>query len=296
MPTPPENLSPASETVSLQSLADRTGYDEDFLGVKVPLPQPAQNGVETVVLPYTHFSVVFRPDRRLAAATAVAIDGTQLTNMDRDDNWRFDPRLPESQQTGHPVYQNNPLDKGHMVRRLDPVWGDRTEAAAANADTFHYTNAAPQMDILNQGKKLWLGLEDFLLGHAKLFARKLAVFTGPVLEDSDPAYRGIKVPLRFWKVAAFIQNGHLASTAYILDQTPDLSRDAAARAMAEAERAGDPPPLGAFRTFQVPVADVADITGLNLGPLPDADLLPQAVRAARRWTQLESYDDITLHQ
>ncbi|GAA3918791.1 hypothetical protein GCM10023084_81530 [Streptomyces lacrimifluminis] len=296
MPTPPENPSLASETVSLQSLANRTGYDEDFLGVKVPLPLPAQNGVETVVLPYTHFSVIFRPDRRLAAATAVAIDGTQLTNMDRDDNWQFDPRLPESQQAGHLVYRDNPLDKGHMVRRLDPVWGDRTEAAAANADTFHYTNAAPQMDILNQGKKLWLGLEDFLLGHAKLFARKLSVFTGPVLEDSDPAYRGIKVPLRFWKVTAFIQNGHLSSTAYILDQTPDLSRDAAARAMAEAERAGDPPPLGAFRTFQVPVADVADITGLDLGPLPDADLLPQAVRAARRWTQLESYDDISLHQ
>ncbi|MFE5191698.1 DNA/RNA non-specific endonuclease [Streptomyces sp. NPDC056628] len=282
--------------MSRQSLANRKGYDEDFLGFKVPLPLPAQNGVETVVLPYTHFSVVFRPDRRLAAATAVAIDGAQLVKIGRDDDWQFDPRLPESQQAGHSVYQNNPLDKGHMVRRLDPVWGDRTQAATANTDTFHYTNAAPQMDIVNQGKKLWLGLEDFLLGHAKLFERKLSVFTGPVLEDSDPAYRGIKVPLRFWKVTAFMQNGHLASTAYILDQTPDLSRDAAARALAEAERAGDPPPLGAFRTFQVPVADVAEITQLHLGPLPDADLLPRATRAARRWTQLESYDDIVLQE
>ncbi|MEU9957085.1 DNA/RNA non-specific endonuclease [Streptomyces sp. NPDC050982] len=122
------------------------------------------------------------------------------------------------------------------------------------------------------------------------------MFTGPVLEDSDPAYRGIKVPLRFWKVTAFMQDGHLASTAYILDQTPDLSRDAAARALADAERAGDPPPLGAFRTFQVPVADVAEITQLDLGPLPDADLLPRAMRAARRWTQLESYDDIVLQE
>ncbi len=91
-----------------------------------------------------------------------------------------------------------------MVRRLDPVWGDRIQAATANADTFHYTHAAPQMDILNQGKKLWLGLEDFLLGHAKLFERKLSLFTGPVLEDSDPTYRGTKIPLRFWnpKVSA----------------------------------------------------------------------------------------------
>lgn len=44
--------------------------------------------------------------------------------------------------------------------------------------------------------------------------RKLAVFTGAVLEDSDPPYRGIQVPLRFWKVAAFMQDGDLASTAY----------------------------------------------------------------------------------
>ncbi|MFF6852225.1 DNA/RNA non-specific endonuclease [Streptomyces antimycoticus] len=217
-----------------------------------------------MILPYTNFSVVFRPDRRLAAATAVTIDGANLIDVPRNDDWRFDPRLPEAQQAGHPVYEDNPLDKGHLVRRLDPVWG--AEASTANSDTFHYTNAAPQMDIFNQGKKLWQGLENFLLDHAEDFDRKLTVFTGPVLEDSDPPYRGVRVPLRFWKVAAFMHDGDLAATAYVLDQRPDLTKDAAAQAMAEAARAGDPPPLGAFRTFQVPVADIANLTGLDLGP------------------------------
>ncbi|WP_253208913.1 hypothetical protein [Streptomyces niphimycinicus] len=64
--------------------------------------------------------------------------------------------------------------------------------------------------------------------------------------------------------------------------------------MTEARRAGDPPPLGAFRTFQVPVSDIANLTGPDLGPLPAADRLPTRVRAARRWTLLESYDDITM--
>ncbi|MEV8057660.1 DNA/RNA non-specific endonuclease [Streptomyces antimycoticus] len=245
-----------------------------------------------MILPYTNFSVVFRPDRRLAAATAVTIDGANLIDVPRNDDWRFDPRLPEAQQAGHPVYEDNPLDKGHLVRRLDPVWG--AEASTANSDTFHYTNAAPQMDIFNQGKKLWQGLENFLLDHAEDFDRKLTVFTGPVLEDSDPPYRGVQVPLRFWKVAAFMHDGDLAVTAYVLDQSPDLTKDAAAQAMAKAARAGDPPPLGAFRTFQVPVADIANLTGLDLGPLPAADRLPAGVRAARRWTLLESYDDITM--
>ncbi|GAA0918454.1 hypothetical protein GCM10009574_045990 [Streptomyces asiaticus] len=287
-PDPPQN----AETASPASLVDRKGYDERFLGPSLPLPRPTGPDTETTVLPYTNFSVVFRPDRRLAAATAVTIDGAHLVDVERKDEWRFDPRLPEAQQAGAPVYRDNPLDKGHLVRRLDPVWGPN--ASMANDDTFHYTNAAPQMNVFNQGKQLWQGLENFLLDHAEEFHRKLTVFTGPVLENSDPPYRGIQVPLRFWKVAAFLQDGELASTAYVLDQSPDLSRDAAARVMAEAARAGDPPPLGAFRTFQVPVSDIARLTALDLGPLPAADRLTAGRRAAPRWTRLESYDDITV--
>ncbi len=275
-------------------LAHRAGYDEQFLGPTVPLPLPTDPDIETVVLPYTHFSVVFRPDRRLAAATAVAIDGGRLVDTPREDDWRLDPRLPEDAQAGKDVYSNNPLDKGHLVRRVDPVWGSAEEAGTADSDTFHYTNAAPQMDVFNQGKQLWQGLENFLLEHAEQFGRRLTVFTGAVLADTDPPYRGIRVPLQFWKVAAFLQDGGLAATGYVLDQSPDLSKDAAARAVKEAARAGDPPPLGAFRTFQVPVADLAELTGLDLGPLPDADLLPPATRAARRWTLLESYDDVAV--
>ncbi|MFJ9643748.1 DNA/RNA non-specific endonuclease [Streptomyces sp. NPDC004244] len=274
------------------SLSDRAGYEESFLGPVVPLPMPSDPGVETVVLPYTHFTVVHRPDRRLAAATAVCIDGAKLLDVAREDSWEFDPRLPESQQAGNDIYRNNPLDRGHLVRRLDPVWGSTAEANRANTDTFHFTNAAPQQDTFNQGKQLWQGLENHLLDHAAQFDRKLTVMTGPVLHDSDPPYRGIQVPLRFWKVAAFIQGGQLASTGYVLDQSPDLTR-AFERAMAGA-KPGDPPPLGPFRTFQVPVSDIVQLTGLNLGPLPAVDLMPVSRAPAERWKQLESYDDMIL--
>ncbi|MFJ3921880.1 DNA/RNA non-specific endonuclease [Streptomyces sp. NPDC090022] len=272
-------------------LSDRTGYDPDFLGTTVPLPMPASPGVETVVLPYTHFTVVLRPDRRLAASTAVCIDGEKiLEDVPRDDKWVFDPRVPEAQQCGNDIYRDNSLDRGHLVRRLDPVWGAAAEANRANVDTFHFTNAAPQADVFNQGKQLWQGLENYLLDHAAEFDRKLTVMTGPVLQDSDPPYRGMQVPLRFWKVAAFLQGGSLASTAYILDQSPDLTRDYE-RAMAGA-RPGDPPPLGAFRTFQVPVADIVELTGLDFGPLPAADLMPATRAPAERWKRLETFEDM----
>ncbi|MEU6163169.1 DNA/RNA non-specific endonuclease [Streptomyces tanashiensis] len=276
------------------ALAGRTGYDETFLGPVVPLALPVRETVETVILPYTHFTVVFRPDRRLAASTAVCIEGRELLlDTGREDVWEYDPRLPEERQAGDEIYRNNSLDRGHLVRRLDPVWGDRATAALANTDTFHFTNAAPQADVFNQGKELWQGLENYLLDHAAAYDRKLTVLTGPVLQDSDPPYRGVQVPLRFWKVAAFVQDGALAAAAYVLDQSPDLSRDAE-RALVGAT-VGAPPPLGPFRTYQVPVSDVAEITELEFGPLPDVDVLPPFREPEDRWRRLESYADIVLH-
>lgn len=60
--------------------AAREGFDENLLGVPVPLPSLA--GVETVLLPYTHFSVRLRTDKRLAAVTRVGIDGGTLMDLD----------------------------------------------------------------------------------------------------------------------------------------------------------------------------------------------------------------------
>ncbi|MCT2590941.1 DNA/RNA non-specific endonuclease [Streptomyces sp. N2-109] len=247
----------------------------------------------TELLPYTHFTVVLRPDRKLAAATTVAIDGARLRGSDRDSAWRLDPRVPAHSQAGNELYARNSLDRGHLVRRLDPVWGDPVESEQADEDTFHYTNAAPQADIFNQALELWLGLENYLLDHAARFDRRLVVHSGPVLLDSDPLYRGVKIPLRFWKVVAFVDDGSLAATAYVLDQRPDLTD--AAQALAAAEAAGDPPPLGAFRTFQVPVDDVARVTGLDLGPLPAVDRMPVPATAApgpEQWMRLGSHEDI----
>ncbi|MEU6878446.1 DNA/RNA non-specific endonuclease [Streptomyces sp. NPDC046712] len=290
---PPSPPAPRAGGPRRDPLVDRTGYDEAFLGPVVPLPLPVRTSVETVILPYTHFTVVFRPDRRLAASTAVCIEGGQLAeDVPREDAWEYDPRLPAEQQAGNEIYRNNSLDRGHLVRRLDPVWGPAAVAGRANTDTFHYTNAAPQSDLFNQGKRLWQGLENYLLDHAAEFDRRLTVLTGPVLHDSDPPYRGVQVPLRFWKVAAFMQDGALAATAYVLDQSPDLSRDAE-RALAGAT-AGAPPPLGPFRTYQVPVSDVAEITELEFGPLPDVDLMPSWRAPEDRWRRLESFDDIVM--
>lgn len=181
-----------AHTATAASLTDREGFDEQFLGVPVRVPVLSLAGVKTVLLPYTHFSVLMRPDKRLAAVTALGIDGAKLMDLDRSGiDWRLDPRLPEDQQTGERIYARNDIDRGHLVRRASAVWGDtRVEAQQANEDTFHYTNAAPQAAKFNQGLELWLGLESYLLENAADNCRRLIVFTGPIFSDADPVYRG----------------------------------------------------------------------------------------------------------
>ncbi|WP_299034823.1 DNA/RNA non-specific endonuclease [uncultured Pseudokineococcus sp.] len=181
------------------------GYDPAFLGVAVPLPRPEEPVARErlVELPSTHFTVLLDPRRRLAAATAVVVDGAQLRDLRRSGDWRLDPRVPEEAQAGPELYARNDLDRGHLVRRSDPVWGSAEEAARAEADTSTYPNAAPQASAFNQSRELWLGLEDHVLSRAEVLDLRMAVLTGPVLAADDPSYRGVQVPWLFWKVVAW---------------------------------------------------------------------------------------------
>ena len=263
----------------VDDLADRAGFDAGFLGVDVPLPAPLDPAVETVRLDYTHFTVLLRPDRRLAAVTGVGVDGATLLDLDRAGiDWRLDPRVSADQQVGPELYADNDLDRGHLVRRRDPVWGSEEQAALANADTFHYTNAAPQAGTFNQDEELWLGLEQYLLDNATSGRRRLVVLTGPVLAADDPLYRGVAIPLRFFKVAVFLDGGALAATGYVLDQSPELADlpgvPSAPTELVLPGAEAAPPPLGAYRTYQVPIADVAALTGLDLEQLAAVDRLP----------------------
>jgi endonuclease G len=285
-----------ARSVTADDYADREGFDEHFLGVPVPLP--ALSGVQTAELAYTHFSVLMRLDKRLAAVTGLGMDGSKLMDLDRAGiRWRLDPRLREDQQTGERVYAGNDVDRGHLVRRASAVWGDtKAEAAQANEDTFHYTNAAPQAARFNQGLELWLGIESYLQEHAAEYRSRLVVFAGPIFSGIDPVYRGVDIPLRYFKVAVFIHEGELAATGYVVDQSPQLAE------LPDVPRPGaveDVPPLGPFRTFQAPVRDIAELTGLNLNQLVEVDRMPIAAtlgtaRLESTWRKLGVVEDLDL--
>jgi len=254
-------------------LAD--GYNPDFLGSghHLPLPKLADNLQSKVaklkdggeVLTYLHFSIVMNADRRLAFYTAANIDGKKLENVKRTrDKWYFDPRLDQKYQAGPKLYERNPLDRGHLVRRLDPCWGPN--ARDAGEDTFHFTNSSPQHERLNQHD--WLEVEDYILKTADNANVQISVFTGPVFREDDMIYRNeYLLPADFWKVVAFVdKNGKLSATAYLRTQKNYLE---------SMEFFDDE-----FKTWQVPVAQVEALTGLSFGLPADAD--PMARAAAGR--------------
>jgi endonuclease G, mitochondrial len=246
---------------------NRNGYEANFLEKKVPLPNIPDNLKDDVVklnnsnseeLKYTNFSVVMSKSRGLAFYTAVNIDGSELQQLERkDDVWYYDPRIERKFQYGPELYSNNDLDRGHLVRRLDPVWGSNFKDA--NEDTFHFSNCSPQHKNLNQ--KTWLDLEDYILRNADVYDLKVNVFTGPIFNQNDLIYRGkYLIPSEFWKVVTIVKNDDnhsISSTAYLQTQK-QLIEDLKFV-------------FGEYKTYQVPITKIESLTGLDFGDLRNFD-------------------------
>jgi endonuclease G len=279
--------------VPAAALADRTGYASDFLGagpLAVPMPtltpqldakalviDGSAAGMDRLLLKYEHFSLAMHAGRRMAIVTAVNVDGDKVCRLKRKpDIWAKDPRIDATRQVSNELYAGNDLDRGHLVRRLDPMWGPET--VRAEQDTFFFTNCTPQHRQFNQS--LWAELEDYLLENAETLDFKACIFTGPVFADTDPVYRDVALPGAFWKVVAMVDAAthNLSVTAYVVSQADLLT--------------GLEFVYGQFRTYQVPVSRIESLTGLDFGQLKGGDPLNgQETLAAR---ELISTNDISL--
>lgn len=293
---------------------DRAGFATAFLGdeaIRTPWPGLPANLTATLALPsddpaepgelrYTHFGVKYSAGERLPLITAVNIDGTRSVRIKRDaDRWFVDMRIAPSAQLDATNFADADIDRGHMVRREDPNWGTTDAAQQANSDTFHYVNAAPQHALLNQGKTLWQGLENYILDSARTGGFQACVFTGPVLGEDDPVIDRARVPLEYWKLVATLDAAGTAlhATAYLLSQG-QLIRDLMERRRLTESVEGVT--LGAYRTFQIAVADLAAATGYDFAaylaadPLRRTDESVAAADDAPRYVALETADDIVL--
>ncbi|MFI1970574.1 DNA/RNA non-specific endonuclease [Streptomyces cinnamoneus] len=208
-----------------------TGYDPGFLTERVDTPRLdpkiKDDAVQldgSEIVPYTHFSLALSTSRRFALWVAWNIDGGSLKKIDRTGiEFVKDPRIPADAQVGNEMYQGNRLDRGHVARRADLIWGGPAEADKGNVDSFYYTNITPQMDDFNQSVKngLWGQLENAVFEDVKVDGLRVSVFGGPVFQEDDRFYRGVQVPREFWKVIVFSEQGVLKSKAFLLTQNLD---------------------------------------------------------------------------
>lgn len=290
--------------------AHREGFaTRDFLdGVATPWPklsgeaadglsQPSDAPTEPGEIRYTHFGVKYSGRLKMPVMTAVNIDGKDAVRIKRSgDQWFADERVPLDVQLVAKNFKDLEIDRGHMVRREDPNWGP--DAERANFDTFHYVNAAAQHSRLNQGKQLWQGLENYILDSARTAGFRICVFTGPVLADDMESIDGALVPREFWKLVAAVNQdtGGLHATAYLLSQGDLIRALLEKRSRSEANEGMN---LGAYRTFQIAIADLADATGHDFSAYVAADPLRRMTEgladgAPPTFTPLEGLDAITL--
>ncbi|GGC59230.1 DNA/RNA non-specific endonuclease [Chelatococcus reniformis] len=289
------------------AFADSLGFDPGFLGADLPVPLPkagrgfrrplAKNSdTGKTVFDYTHFSLAMHAERRLAVWTAVNIAGNELTSTSTSPGWRRDKRLPASQQTLAEVYGQVPgkgiqIDRGHLVRRLDPVWGPQAVADRAAADTYHYTNAAPQEHVYNS--ETWGNLEDFVLARADQREHKVSVMTGPILRPDDDFYgEGLRggpwlIPWSFWKIAVFKRpDGTASVTGFVVEQSATIAP------LFEAARY-NPYTVDEARVFQRPIALIEQLTGLDFGRLRSMDRMGSVeTTAAASARPIRGPDDI----
>lgn len=288
----------AGNSESSAGFKDREGYQQDFLGggsLRVPLPELNSLQVRKLAktedgeaeLKYQHFSVVMNGERRLAFYTAVNIDGNDLRRPRRVKSFKLDPRLPEDRQAGEDLYSRNDLDRGHLIRRLDPCWGSKSDAKTANRDSMYFPNIAPQHKNLNQ--KIWLRLEDHILEKSDEADARISVFVGCLFDDEDPVQKrtGIKVPMGFWKVVASLGRNRrgrssqrvLQAQAFILHQGHLVKPKDLELFFGQG-----------FEEHQVTIEELERLTGHDFGPLKQADTF--ALTPEMRTTHSERLESV----
>lgn len=258
-------MPPANRDVGTQS---GIAFAPDFLQRVVALPLPASPAVKRdllvvsgrSVLDYTHFSLAMSKSRRFARWVAWNIDGASIKRISRTGiPFIKDPRISAQFQVGDELYLDNPLDRGHIARRQDLLWGSLPEANQANVDSFFFTNITPQHEAFNRSAAhgIWGELENAIFSEIDVADLRISVIGGPIFGARDLHYREVRLPREFFKILYWRERGSdsLKSKGYVLTQT-DLLHKLRVLELPE------------FAVFEVPIDQISHRTGLIFSSIP----------------------------
>ncbi len=232
----------------LSQFPDDLGYDDGFLeGFVLPLPRPRAalekalarrvDDSASHLLPFRHFTTAVHAKRRMAAFCAVNLDLSRRPKgpLGGRPTWSVDPRIAEEHQPDDTIFSSM-LQRGHLAARDYVVWGrGATERRQADVHSFTLTNVCPQLGAFNGQHGEWFQIERNVATTSKDEKARLTEFLGPIFRADDPTYdllrgrrskaefnTGMRIPLRFWKIVAWVEDGALWYRAFILDQSEEL--------------------------------------------------------------------------
>jgi endonuclease G len=249
----------------LESLRTNPGFNETFLSEKLFLPKPLKDNVrndlyiqgDDSVINYMHFSLTMSKSRKIALWVGWNVDGGRFQPIRGNTSYfRKDGNISFDYQIGNELYAGNDLDRGHLARRADLVWGGYEEAKQANKDSYYYTNIAPQHYKFNRSSAggIWGEIENAIYLDLAKPGSKYSVFAGPVFSDSDKEINNIQIPNAFWKIVYYQDKAtqRIVSRAYIVTQV-DLIDDITSQIES----------LEDYQVYQISINRVQQLTGFD---------------------------------
>lgn len=304
---------------------NRRGYQEAFLGTRavIPFPKPGRNGPKALQftwkgkkstkIDYFTYSVMMHATKKLALVSAVNINtGAAEKTARPQTSWRAEnERISRADQLGPDAYDGTPFDYGHLSKSEDCAFGPDLRQARLNAaDSFHLTNAAPQLSQYNQ-TGWWSKFENWVVQNFAADGSKISVFNGPIFDaprsspgqdgkvrlnlkgrgSPDPVFTKTKngkktqyaIPKLYYKIGVYLRrsDGKPAAAAFILSQEEGLAKTAGMTGAALArgpQEAKNLPSDADVRYFQISVEEIEKATGLDFGPVRDWDALKHGYR------------------
>ncbi|MFT3823983.1 MAG: DNA/RNA non-specific endonuclease [Chitinophagaceae bacterium] len=272
------------------------GYDPEFTGITLKLPTmpagvcaPLKQGTGEEIK-YIHYSSFLHKERNLPLLCASNIKGESYNAPNRAgvEPWDYSDQVLNSYQLDEAFYGNdqNTFDRGHIVRRVDPCWGDAAVAAQAEIETFRWSNCTPQHKKLNQKGGVWYQLEQYVMENgAKGKVADLSVFAGPILSKDDKymllkkgKYKGqyIQIPIEFFKIIVWKKSDNkLYAVGFLMSQWEFIKNKVVDKPVPAkpVKKAVSKPRLkddyfenlkfADHKTYQVPIAVIVEKTGIK---------------------------------
>ena len=174
-----------------------------------------------------NYTVLYDGNKYCPLWTAAAYHSSMWANngVERSNSWDSDPAISLTQQPGLDNASTVGYDRGHFVASAD-----RKTTDGQNAQTFYYTNQAPQNSNFNGG--LWNTLENKVQTNYPSGRDTLYVVTGVLFEGTvqtkPSGSLNVSIPSHFYKclmLCSFNASGSMTAAkgvAYIYENVSYL--------------------------------------------------------------------------